>query len=71
MESLKIEFTHIHWPKLSLPEACTKDVRKTFLVDENGKLLEKTDLKDILIAWLHDEYNVCPIDIEYKIIEET
>ena len=71
MESLKIEFTYIRWPKLSLPETCTKDVRKAFLVDEDGKLLEKNDLKDILIVWLHDEYNVCPIDIEYKIIEET
>ena len=64
---VKVKFTKIKWPKFSLPTSCIKTIRREFLIDNSGEMLDNIDLKDILMAWLHDEFNVCPCDIEFEI----
>lgn len=62
-----IKFTNVKWPKLSLPNHLEKEVRCEFLIDQNGVLFGYNDLKDILAAYLHDEYNVVPLDFDFDI----
>lgn len=63
----RIKFTGVKWPKFSLPIDFSKDVRGVFLLDRNGDLFSKRDLKDILASWLYDEFNVCPLDFDFEI----
>jgi hypothetical protein len=66
---IEVKFTSIKWPKFSLPTSCVKNIRREFLINSNNEMIDGIDLKDILMAWLHDEFNVCPCDIEFEIIE--
>lgn len=66
---VEVKFTNIKWPKFSLPTSCVKNVRRDFLINRDNELFDTNDLKDILMAWLHDEFNVCPCDIEFEIIK--
>ena len=64
---VEVKFTSIKWPKFSLPTHCIKNIRREFLINNDGEMFNNTDLKDILMAWLHDEFNECPCDIEFEI----
>lgn len=66
---VEVKFTNIKWPKLSLPTSCVKNVRREFLINNDGEMFDNIDLKDILMAWLHDEFNVCPCNIEFEIVK--
>lgn len=66
---VEVKFTNIKWPKFSLPTSCVKNIRLEFLIDNNGKIFDNIDLKDILMAWLHDEFNECPCDFEFEIVK--
>ena len=62
-----IKFMDVKWPNHSLPNHLEKEVRCEFLIDQNGVLFGYNDLKDILAAYLHDEYNVVPLDFDFDI----
>lgn len=64
---VEVKFTNIKWPKFSLPTSCVKNIRRDFLINNDDEMFDNADLKDILMAWLHDEFNVCPYDIEFEI----
>ena len=63
-----IDFTNVKWLKFSLPNHLNKCVRCEFLLDRDGKAFSNGDLKDILSSYLYDEYNVVPLDFEFKIL---
>lgn len=65
---VEVKFTRIKWPKFSLPTSCVKNISRKFLINNNGEMFDNIDLKDILMAWLYDEFNVCPCDIEFEIM---
>lgn len=65
---VNVDFTHVKWPKFSLPSHFSKLVKFNFLLDKDGQLFSREDLKDILKSWLHDEYNVCPLDFDFMIV---
>jgi hypothetical protein len=64
---IEVKFTSIKWPRFSLPTSCVKNIRREFLINSNNEMFDGIDLKDILMAWLHDEFNVCPCDIKFEI----
>lgn len=64
---VNIDFWNAKWPKMSLPSKFNHRVRGEFLLDNDNKLLPKDDMKVVLTSWLHDEYNVCPIDFDFII----
>ena len=57
----------VKWPKSSLPSKFSKLVRGEFLLDDEGKFFSNADLKDILASWLHDEFNILPLDFNFQI----
>lgn len=65
---VNVDFTNVKWPKLSLPSTVSKNIRYEFLLDKDGQLFSREDLKDILKSWLHDEFNVCPLDFDFMIV---
>lgn len=38
-----------------------------FLLDKDGKMFTNDDLYDIMIAYLHDEFNECPLKIVFDV----
>ena len=62
---VNVNFWNVKWPSTSLPSKISKNVRCAFLLNEDGSLFERSDLKDILKSWLHDEFNECPIDFDF------
>ena len=69
MDFVKVEFSNIRWPKMSLPGHCVKNVNKFFIVDQDGKALPERTLHCILKSWLHDEFNECPLDFDFKLLK--
>lgn len=66
-DTFSVEFKNIKWEVQSSPTACTKHIRRYFLIDQNDELFGESDLKDILACWLYDEFNDRPIDFEFKV----
>ena len=64
---VQVDFTAVKWPN-DLPSSFTKQVRLEFLLDRDGKLFGYNDLKDILHAWLYDEFKVCPLSFDFCIV---
>ena len=62
-----VKFKDVKWPKFSLPSSFDKEVRCEFLIGEDGIMFGYNDLKDILAAYLQDEYNVVPLDFDFDI----
>ncbi len=68
---IHINFIGVKWPRFSLPSNFSKDIRGEFLLSRDGNLFSKEDLKDILTAWLYDEFNVCPLDFDFELAAES
>lgn len=64
---VNVNFWNVTWPKLPLQSKFSKLVRCEFLLDREGNLFGKEELKDILAAWLYDEFNACPTDFDFLI----
>lgn len=64
---VNVEFTEVSWPN-GLPSKFSKRVRLEFLLGRDGKLFRHNDLKDILHAWLYDEFKVCPLSFDFCIV---
>ena len=65
---VNIEFRNVKVPNLSIVQNFNKLVRFEFLLQKDGILFPRDDMKDILTAWLHDDIGECPIDFEFQII---
>ena len=64
------DFWDVVWPAQEsngLPTKFKKLVRGEFLLDKEGNVFSREDLKDILGAWLHDEFGSCPTSFEFII----
>lgn len=63
-----IKFSSIVWPDaFSGPSSYETNVRMEFLLDKDGKMFTNDDLYDIMVAYLHDEFNECPLKIAFDI----
>ena len=65
---VNVNFTNVKWPKLSLPCHFNKNVKYEFFLDREGNIFSHEDLKDILTSWLHDEFNVVPLNFNFQIV---
>jgi len=65
---VNIDFKNVRWPKAGIPSSFSKNVRCYFLLDNDGHVQNHDTLKDILKAWLYDEFNECPIDFEFQAV---
>lgn len=67
-EEVIIKFTDVKWPSnFDHPSTFDKRVRTVFLKNADGVLFGYNDLKDILMAYLQDEYDICPDDLDFSI----
>lgn len=64
---VNVNFWNVTWPKMSLPSRISKNVRCYFITNDDGTLMDHDILKDVLKAWLFDEFNVCPLDFEFQV----
>ena len=65
-----VDFWDVVWPAQEsngLPTKFKKLVRGEFLLDKEGNIFSREDLKDILSSWLHDEFGSCPTSFEFII----
>lgn len=65
---VNVHFKNVIWPTPNLPNKFKKLIRCEFLMDNDNKIFNFNDLKDILKAWLYDEFKICPYDLDYCII---
>lgn len=65
---VNVDFSNITWEKFDEPDKYSHHVRLYFLIDDNGKWLDKSDTKAVLKSWLHDEFGVCPLDFDFQIV---
>ena len=52
--------------KNGLPTELDRNIRAVFIFDDEGKMLSKDDLTDIFKAYLQDEFEECPINLDFK-----
>lgn len=61
-----VDFTDVEWPdNVTLPKNFTRNVRLFFLVSNDGNLFKHDDMKDVLKAWLQDEFDASPLDFKF------
>ena len=62
-----VDFTDVEWPNnVTLPKRFTRNVRLFFLVDSAGNFFKHDDMKDVLKAWLQDEFDASPLDFKFR-----
>lgn len=68
MNNIKhIKFHDIQWPDgFSGPHEYEVDVRTVFLTANDGTQFAGNDLYDILVAYMHDEFNECPVKFTFE-----
>lgn len=61
-----VDFTDVKWPdNVTLPKNFSRKVRFFFLIDSDGNLFKHEDMKDVLKAWLQDEFDASPLDFKF------
>lgn len=64
-----VVFHNITWPnEFNGPNSFDRMIRKCFMLDSHNEPFPTNDLKDIFIAYLQDEFKVCPIDLQFEIM---
>lgn len=64
---VNVDFYNVEWSNSHLPRDFSKLVKCNFLLDANGSFAPHDDLKDILEAWLQDEFMSCPKSFDFQI----
>lgn len=64
---VNVDFKNVRWSGVGQPSIFSRLVKINFLLDDDKKLFKHDDMKDILAAWLCDEFKLHPIDFDFII----